>query len=62
VVDASNDASAKHAAQTLVEGSRRLLAAELAVGVRHHVCVSIVGCDQVPSGYFRVKAAVRHPD
>ena len=22
----------------------------------HHVCVSIVGCDQVPIGYYRVKA------
>jgi nucleoside-diphosphate-sugar epimerase len=40
VVDVSNDAS-KHAAQTLVGGSRRLLAAGQAAGVRHHVCVSI---------------------
>jgi uncharacterized protein YbjT (DUF2867 family) len=55
VVDASNDSS-KQAAQTLVEGSRRLLAAEAAAGVGHHVCVSIVGCDQVPMGYFKVKA------
>jgi len=54
VIDASNDAS-KHAARTLVEGSRRLLAAGQAAGVRHHVCVSIVGCDQVPMGYFRAK-------
>jgi uncharacterized protein YbjT (DUF2867 family) len=55
VVDASNDSS-KHAAQILVEGSRRLLAAEEAAGVGHHVCVSIVGCENVPMGYFRVKA------
>jgi uncharacterized protein YbjT (DUF2867 family) len=55
VVDVSNDRS-KRAAQTLVEGSRRLLAAERAAGVRHHVCVSIVGCDQVPMRYFRAKA------
>jgi uncharacterized protein YbjT (DUF2867 family) len=55
VVDASNDSS-RHAAQTMVEGSRRLLAAEQAAGVGHHVAVSIVGCEQVPMGYFRVKA------
>jgi uncharacterized protein YbjT (DUF2867 family) len=54
VVDASNDAS-RRAAATLVDGSRRLLAAEAAAGVAHHVCVSIVGCDQVPIGYYRVK-------
>jgi uncharacterized protein YbjT (DUF2867 family) len=54
VVDAAN--SSKAAADTLVAGSRRLLAAEAAAGVGHHVCVSIVGCDRVPLGYFRVKA------
>ena len=55
VVDASNNSS-RHAAEILVEGSRRLLAAERAAGVGHHVCVSIVGCEQVPMSYFRVKA------
>ena len=55
VVDATNDSS-KHAADTLVEGSRRLLAAEEVAGVGHHVCVSIVGCELVPARYFRVKA------
>jgi uncharacterized protein YbjT (DUF2867 family) len=55
VVDASNCLSAKHAAATLVEGSRRLLAAEDAAGVGHHVCISIVGCDLVPTGYYKVK-------
>jgi uncharacterized protein YbjT (DUF2867 family) len=55
VVDASNNSSPRGAARTLVEGSRRLLAAEQAAGVRHHVCVSIVGCDRVPLGYYRVK-------
>ncbi len=54
VVDASNNAGRK-AAAVLVEGARRLLAAEQAAGVSHHVCVSIVGCDQVPMGYYRVK-------
>jgi uncharacterized protein YbjT (DUF2867 family) len=56
VVDASNSASASRAAQVLVEGSRRLLAGEQAAGVGHHVCVSIVGCERVPIGYYRVKA------
>jgi uncharacterized protein YbjT (DUF2867 family) len=54
VVDASNNASRK-AAAVLVEGTGRLLDAEQAAGVSHHVCVSIVGCDQVPVGYYRVK-------
>ena len=55
VVDATNDSS-KQAADTLVEGSRRLLAAEEVAGVRHHVCVSIVGCELVPARYLRIKA------
>lgn len=55
VVDASNERSAKRAAGTLVEGTRRLLDAGHTAGVRHHVCVSIVGCDRIPAGYFRVK-------
>jgi uncharacterized protein YbjT (DUF2867 family) len=55
VVDAVNDDS-KHAAATLVDGVRRLIAAEQAAGVGHHVCVSIVGCERVPVGYFAVKA------
>jgi uncharacterized protein YbjT (DUF2867 family) len=55
VVDASNASSPKRAARVLIEGSRRLLAAEQDAGVSHHVCVSIVGCDRVPVGYYRVK-------
>ncbi|WP_328535739.1 SDR family oxidoreductase [Streptomyces sp. NBC_00344] len=57
VVDATNSASAsaRKSARTLVGGSRRLLAAEEAAGVGHHVCVSIVGCDRMPMGYYRVK-------
>ncbi|HEY2669459.1 MAG TPA: NAD(P)H-binding protein [Rugosimonospora sp.] len=54
VVDASNN-SGRAAARVLVEGSRRLLAAGHAAGVGHHVCVSIVGCDRMPIGYYRVK-------
>lgn len=55
VVDASNNATSK-AADILVHGSRRLLAAEKTAGVGHHICVSIVGCERVPIGYYRVKA------
>jgi uncharacterized protein YbjT (DUF2867 family) len=54
VVDASNNSS-RTAAATLVEGNRRLLAAGQRAGVAHHVCVSIVGCDRMPVGYYRVK-------
>lgn len=53
VIDASN--ASRRAAQVLVQGSRRLLAAEQDAGVGHHVCVSIVGCDQVAMGYYRIK-------
>jgi uncharacterized protein YbjT (DUF2867 family) len=60
VVDASNAASAKRAVQVLVEGSRRLLAAEQQAGVGHHVCVSIVGCDRVSMGYYKVKVDQEH--
>jgi uncharacterized protein YbjT (DUF2867 family) len=55
VVDASNATSSKRAAQVLVEGSRRLLAAEQQARVGHHVCISIVGCERVPMGYYKVK-------
>jgi len=55
VIDASNNSS-KTAAMTLVEGSRRLLSAAVVADVAHHVCVSIVGCERVPVGYFQVKA------
>jgi uncharacterized protein YbjT (DUF2867 family) len=43
------------AREVLVDGGRRLLAAAQAAAVRHHVCISIVGCDRVPLGYYRVK-------
>jgi uncharacterized protein YbjT (DUF2867 family) len=55
VVDAANATSARRAAEVLVEGSRRLLAAEQQAGVGHHVCISIVGCERVPMGYYKVK-------
>ena len=53
VVDASN--AQRNARAVLVDGCGRLLAAEAEAGVAHHVCVSIVGCDQVPMGYYKVK-------
>lgn len=54
VVDASNS-SPRDAAPVLVEGTRRLLRAGAEAGVRHHVGVSIVGCDRVPTAYYKVK-------
>lgn len=56
VVDASNNSS-RTAAATLGTGTQRLLAAGQRAGVAHHLCVSVVGCERVPMGYFRVKAA-----
>ncbi|HEX3174148.1 MAG TPA: NAD(P)H-binding protein [Solirubrobacterales bacterium] len=55
VVDASN--SRERAQQVLVEGGERLLAAAADAGVRHHVAVSIVGCDRVPIAYYKAKVA-----
>ena len=60
VVDASNASSPKRAAQVLVQGSGRLLAAEQYAGVGHHVGISIVGCERVPVGYYRVKVEQEH--
>jgi uncharacterized protein YbjT (DUF2867 family) len=38
--------------------TRNQMTAERAAGVRHHVAVSIVGCDRLPdSGYLRAKVA-----
>jgi uncharacterized protein YbjT (DUF2867 family) len=49
--------------RVLVDGVRRALAAAREAGVAHVVSLSIVGCDRVPLGYYRVKveqeAAVR---
>jgi uncharacterized protein YbjT (DUF2867 family) len=55
VLDAAN--SAKGAEEVLVGGTRRLLAAEAAAGVTHHLAISIIGIDQVPLSYYRVKLA-----
>jgi uncharacterized protein YbjT (DUF2867 family) len=62
VVDCLN-APPKGARAVLVDGVRRALAAAADAGVAHAVSLSIVGCDRVPLGYYRVKveqeAAVR---
>jgi len=55
VIDASNASAPRRARQVLVDGTRRLLAAEQDCGVAHHVGISIVGCERVPMGYYRVK-------
>ncbi len=60
VVDASNATSAKRARQVLVAGTQRLLSAEREAAVGHHVCVSIVGCDRVSMGYYKVKVDQEH--
>jgi uncharacterized protein YbjT (DUF2867 family) len=58
VVDASNAGPARRAAEALlVDGNRRLLEAERAAGVAHHVAVSIVGIERVPYAYYQVKLA-----
>ncbi|HEU4701429.1 MAG TPA: NAD(P)H-binding protein [Conexibacter sp.] len=55
VVDASNDR--RRAREVLAEGTRRLGVAAADAGVRHHVAISIVGCDRVPHPYYKAKVA-----
>jgi uncharacterized protein YbjT (DUF2867 family) len=55
VVDASN-ANPRNAGPVLVDGTQRLLDAGARAGVRHHIGISIVGCDRVPTSYYKVKA------
>ena len=55
VVDTVNDRGGDEA--VLVEGTRRLLAAAAQVGCRHHVAISVVGCDRVSQRYYRAKLA-----
>ncbi|RKN44867.1 SDR family oxidoreductase [Streptomyces hoynatensis] len=47
----------RYTARVEVAGTERLLAAAAAAGVGHVLYTSIVGCDRVPWGYFRTKAA-----
>jgi len=51
VVNAVGDQRGRR--EVLVEGTRRLLAAEAAAGGGHHVAISIVGCDRSQVGYHR---------
>lgn len=55
VVDAAN--STKAAEDVLVVGTGRLLDAGAAAGVGHHLAISIIGIDEVPMKYYRVKLA-----
>ena len=55
VLDASNDR--RRARDVLVDGTLRLVAAGADAGVRHHVAISIVGCDRVPHPYYKAKVA-----
>lgn len=60
VVDVANSPSFEdQAVLTFFEtAGRNLLAAEAVAGVRHHVALSVVGCDRLPeSGYLRAKVA-----
>jgi uncharacterized protein YbjT (DUF2867 family) len=60
VVDVSNSPSFEDTAvlKFFETSTRNLLANEAAVGVRHHVALSVVGTDRLfQSGYFRAKSA-----
>jgi uncharacterized protein YbjT (DUF2867 family) len=60
VIDVSNSPSWEDAAvlEFFETSTRKLLAAEAAAGVGHHVALSVVGTDRLPeSGYFRAKIA-----
>ena len=54
VVDAAN-AAGRRAKAVLVDGSRELGAAAAGAGVGHHALISIVGIDEVPVGYYKLK-------
>jgi uncharacterized protein YbjT (DUF2867 family) len=55
VIEAANDR--RRARDVLVDGTLRVVAAEADAGVRHHVAISIVGCDRVPHPYYKAKVA-----
>jgi uncharacterized protein YbjT (DUF2867 family) len=57
VIDTTNQVSQKRADSEAFFGgvTRTLLNAEAAAGVRHHVVLSIVGIDDVDSGYYAGK-------
>jgi uncharacterized protein YbjT (DUF2867 family) len=53
VMDATNALAT--APQVLVDGTRRVLEAAAAAGVKHFVGISIVGIDNAPLAYYRTK-------
>ncbi len=57
VIDVSNVTTARRrrAEAFFSAATTRLLAAGREAGVRHHVALSIVGCDRVPWGYYQGK-------
>jgi uncharacterized protein YbjT (DUF2867 family) len=59
VVDTSNieTLSEKTGTEFFTSATERLVAAEAAAGVRHHVLLSIVGIELVANGYYRAKLA-----
>src|ERR671934_944335 len=59
VIDLANSPSFEDKAvlEFFETSGRNLLAAEAAVGVRHHVALSIVAIDRTDKGYFRAKLA-----
>jgi uncharacterized protein YbjT (DUF2867 family) len=60
VIDLANSPSFEDKAvlEFFETSGHKLLAAEAAAGVRHHVALSIVGTDRTPeNGYFRAKVA-----
>jgi uncharacterized protein YbjT (DUF2867 family) len=60
VVDVSNSPSFADDAvlRFFTTSTQNLLTAEAAAGVRHHVALSVVGCERLPeSGYLRAKVA-----
>lgn len=61
VIDATNVAgSGRKARPLLIDGCRRLLQAEAAEGVGHHIAISVVGTDEVPISYYRTKLEQEH--
>jgi uncharacterized protein YbjT (DUF2867 family) len=55
VVDAANGRPGRDARHVLLTGTSRLLEAEAAAGVGHHVGVSVIGAERIPWGYYEVK-------
>ncbi|HUS31406.1 MAG TPA: NAD(P)H-binding protein [Kofleriaceae bacterium] len=55
IMDATNAQAGAH--DVLVGGTKRVLEAAAAAGVRHFVGISIVGIDDAPLAYYRTKVA-----